>query len=109
MLDSEKRFWLKWLEIVEAIKEVLHLCNTRKCEQEGLRSTLLSAICAPGISTRTISKNMDIFENRNHAKLKKFRERRQAFISGSTNSLAGMKYAKEQYGFPECTVRLMRK
>ena len=72
------------LQIVEALKEVVHYCMTRQYDLEGVRTTLLSAICAPRISTRTISEHMEIFQNSNHTKLQKFRERTQTFIAGSS-------------------------
>ena len=59
---------------IVAFQEVVHYCVTRQCDLEGVRTTLLSAICAPGISMRTISEHIEIFKTRNHTKLQKIRE-----------------------------------
>ena len=86
-------------KVLSSIKEVVCSKRSKNAESERIRSTLMSAACGPGVSLKTVSEVLGIYEG-NHQKLSKYRQRRQAYLSGEVGNMDGDRYCSKSYGFP---------
>ena len=96
-------------QIMTAIKEVLHFKTSKQSDHEAVRSTLLSAICAPEIRLRDVSDLLSVYQNRNHHKLAVYQGRRKKYLQRQASHMRGQRYAAELYGFPKAVKELMIK
>ena len=102
LMINEKRLpSVEVVEVLKSIKEVVNFQRSRNAKEESIRSTLISSACGPEVLLKTVSSVFGIYEgNRNHYKLEKYRQRRQAYMSGENDNMEGARYASEKYGFP---------
>ena len=89
-------------QMVDALKEVVHFASAKSHTRgfESIRSTLLSAVCAPDIPLKRIAETFAIYRNRNYHKLDLYQKRREAFLGGSAVNMCGERYTSAFYGFP---------
>ena len=106
---SRRKLWTELIEkeslqsrmqkIVNSIKEVIHHRVSTDREHEGVRSTLISACCRSDLKLKTVSQVLELYKNRNFHKLKVYKERRDAYMSGRAKHMSGDRYSRDSYGF----------
>ena len=94
-------------EVVSSIKEIICDKRSKNKESERIRSTLISAACGPNVNLKTVSTVFGIYGG-NYHKLDKYRQRRQAYISGESGNMDGVRYESQKYGFPAEVLDVVR-